>query len=79
MEQIEWMASLRGTAVLLVFASHQYWGIDDDGLNQVLGRSGVAIFLLMAASIVYLLCRIRLRDNIYGTVFSDYTPYIGCS
>lgn len=53
MRHIEWMAALRGTAVLLVFASHQYWGIEDDGLNQVLGRSGVAIFLLMAG---YLSC-----------------------
>lgn len=53
MGQIEWVAALRGTAVLLVFASHQYWGIEDDGLNQVLGRSGVAIFLLMAG---YLSC-----------------------
>lgn len=52
-KRIEWVAALRGTAVLLVFASHQYWGIDDDGLNQVLGRSGVAIFLLMAG---YLSC-----------------------
>ena len=53
MGHIEWMATLRGVAVLLVFASHQYWGIQDDGLNQVLGRSGVAIFLLMAG---YLSC-----------------------
>lgn len=53
MGQIVWMATLRGVAVLLVFASHQYWGIEDDGLNQVLGRSGVAIFLLMAG---YLSC-----------------------
>ena len=53
MRQIEWVATLRGTAVLLVFASHQYWGIDNDGLNQILGRSGVTILLLMAG---YLAC-----------------------
>ena len=53
MGHIEWMATLRGVAVILVFASHQYWGIEDDGLNQVLGRSGVAIFLLIAG---YLSC-----------------------
>ena len=47
-KQIEWMATLRGAAVLLVFASHQYWGIDNEGLYQVLGRSGVAIFLIIA-------------------------------
>lgn len=77
MEQIEWVAALRGTAVLLVFASHQYWGIEDDGLNQVLGRSGVAIFLLMVAIYRVSLCRKRLRDNIYGTDFSDFIQSIG--
>lgn len=47
-KRIEWIATLRGTAVLFVFASHQFWGIDNNGLNQVLGRSGVAIFLIIA-------------------------------
>lgn len=61
-KQIEWIATLRGTAVLLVFASHQYWGIDCDGLYEVLGRSGVAIFLIIAG---YFSC-ISVRSKTTG-------------
>ena len=76
MKHIEWIAALRGIAVLLVFASHQYWGISDDGLNQVLGRSGVAIFLLMAG---YLACisvqRKTTRQYIWNRFIRLYPVY----
>ncbi len=74
-EQIKWISTLRGLAVLLVFISHLYL-INGSDIGFVIGRIGVVLFFLIAGYLARISRNKRTsKQYIINRLFRMYPEY----